>query len=59
VPRVKLECTHVKALDSIELAVLKRWAAGQDVERGVEWTKDKKGGVVKESGSIGGKEPKA
>jgi hypothetical protein len=56
---VKLECTHVSALDTVDLATLKKYAAGQDVGRGVEWTKDKKSGSVRESQEIGGKEPRA
>lgn len=58
-PKVKLEGTHVAALDVVNLDVLKKWAAGQDVDRGVEWTKDKRSGFVRESGEIGGKEPRA
>ena len=59
VPKVKLECTHVTALDTVDLSTLKKYAAGQDVDRGVEWTSDKKSGAVKESSEIGGKEPRA
>ena len=58
-PSVKLECTHVAALESVGLDTLKRFAAGQDVDRGVEWTKDQRSGFVRESGEIGGKEPRA
>jgi hypothetical protein len=59
VPRVKLECTHVGALETVDLGTLKKFAAGQDVRGGVEWTSDKRSGAVKKSGEIGGKEPKA
>lgn len=59
IPRVKLENTHEAALKSVGLDELKKWKAEQDNERGVEWTKDKRSGVVKESQEIGGKEPRA
>ena len=61
VPRVKLEATHAKALDSVGLGELKRWAAAQEVdgrdgrvgraEEGMGW--------ARESGEIGGREPRA
>ncbi|KAL7770696.1 hypothetical protein CFE70_000634 [Pyrenophora teres f. teres 0-1] len=35
VPRVKLEATHKGALDKVELETLKKWAAGQDKDRGL------------------------
>lgn len=64
VPKVKLESTHEGALKSVELDVLKKYAA--DADRGqkdrVVWPKDtEKGteGLVKEHHEIGGKEPRA
>ncbi|CAI6311129.1 unnamed protein product [Periconia digitata] len=59
VPRVKLEGTHVAALENVDLGVLKRWSAGADVDSGAEWGGDKKGGFARDSGEIGGKEPRA
>jgi hypothetical protein len=59
--RVKLEATHESALESTRIEELRKWAAGQDNEGGVVWPGDGKsgGGLTKESGEIGGKEPKA
>lgn len=60
VPRVKLEASHEKALESVGLDTLKRWAAGQDVEsKSAVMPKEGKEGWARESGSIGGKEPKS
>jgi hypothetical protein len=61
VPKVKLESSHEAALKSVGLDALKKWAAGQDREsvHGAVRPKDGKGGWVRESGEIGGKEPKA
>jgi len=58
VPRVKLECTHVKALDSVGLDVLKKWKADADNEKKVE-IPNHGGGLARESSEIGGKEPRA
>ncbi|KAF2846712.1 hypothetical protein T440DRAFT_540772 [Plenodomus tracheiphilus IPT5] len=58
VPRVKLECTHEKALEMVGLDVLRKWGAEPDVEKKVERAGDK-GGLARESGEIGGKEPRA
>jgi len=58
-PRVKLECTHEAALESVGMDVLGRWKADQDIDSGAVWPKDTKGGVGKQSGEIGGKEPKS
>ena len=57
--RVKLECTHEAALKGVGLDELKKWKAEQDNERGVEWPKDKTSGVVRQSGEIGGEQPKS
>jgi hypothetical protein len=60
VPCVKLEATHEAALKSVGLAQLKEWAAEQDQRRvGGAERAGGGGGVVKESGEIGGKEPRA
>jgi hypothetical protein len=61
VPRVKLESSHEAALKSVGLDTLKKFAAGQDRAsvHGAARPKDGKGGWVRESGEIGGKEPKA
>ncbi|KAJ4299502.1 hypothetical protein N0V90_004747 [Kalmusia sp. IMI 367209] len=59
VPRVKLEATHEAALQSLGLDTLKKWKAEQDNDSGVVWPKDQVGGAVRESGEIGGKEPRA
>jgi hypothetical protein len=64
VPRVKLESTHQGALEKVGLDVLKKWAAKADIDNKTilpEGNKGKEGkeGFVRESGKIGGKEPKA
>ncbi|KAI8938192.1 hypothetical protein NX059_005856 [Plenodomus lindquistii] len=58
VPRVKLECTHEKALDTVGIDVLQKWKADADNEKKVERAGDA-GGLARESGEIGGKEPRA
>lgn len=58
-PRVKLEATHEAALKSVGLDTLKRWGAEWDNDRGVVRPGDARSGSVKQSGEIGGKEPKA
>ena len=58
-PRVKLECSHQKALDSVGLNVLKKWAAGQDVGGHVVRPGEAGQGLARESKEIGGKEPRA
>lgn len=58
VPRVKLECTHEKALETVDIDVLKKWKADTDNEKKVERPGDA-GGLARESQEIGGKEPKA
>lgn len=57
VPKVKLSSTHEAALGSVGMEQLKRWAAEGDVEKGVVWPGSR--GAIRESGVIGGKEPKA
>lgn len=57
VPRVKLECTHAKALDTVGLDRLRQYSAEQDNFSGVVWPGQR--GSMRESGEIGGKEPKA
>ncbi|KAF2822983.1 hypothetical protein CC86DRAFT_448075 [Ophiobolus disseminans] len=61
VPRVKLESTHEAALESVDLKLLKRFAADQDNQsvHGAVRPKDGKGSWVRESKEIGGKEPRA
>ncbi|PZC92602.1 hypothetical protein A1F96_07618 [Pyrenophora tritici-repentis] len=59
VPRVKLEATHKGALDKVELETLKKWAAGQDKDRGVVWPSEGKESWARESGDIGAKEPRS
>ncbi|KAL6710616.1 hypothetical protein ACN47E_008664 [Coniothyrium glycines] len=61
VPRVKLECTHAAALERVPLDELRRFAARQDVEgRSAVVPGEGSGeGWVRESGEIGGKEPRA
>lgn len=61
VPRVKLEATHEKALESVGIEELRKWRAEHDNESGVVWPRDGKsaGVLTRESGEIGGKEPKA
>ncbi|KAF2135042.1 hypothetical protein P153DRAFT_372269 [Dothidotthia symphoricarpi CBS 119687] len=58
VPRVKLESTHVGALRVVGLDVLRGWAAEQDVGGGTAVPGRGKG-WVRESGEIGGREPRA
>ena len=60
VPKVKLESSHEAALKSVGLDVLKKFAAEQDNQsvHGAVRPGDGKG-WLRESGSIGGKEPKA
>jgi hypothetical protein len=60
VPRVKLEASHQEALKSVKLEVLKQYEAQRDnnSNHGAQRAGDGSG-VVKESGQIGGKEPKA
>ncbi|KAH9861710.1 hypothetical protein J1614_011463 [Plenodomus biglobosus] len=58
VPRVKLECTHEKALDTVGIDVLKKWRADPDIEKKVERPGDE-GGLARESREIGGEEPRA
>ena len=61
VPLVKLESTHVKALDQVDLGLLRKWAAGQDNQgvHGAARPKEGGQGWARESGEIGGEEPKA
>ncbi|CAO2654036.1 Nn.00g107690.m01.CDS01 [Neocucurbitaria sp. VM-36] len=60
VPRVKLESTHQGALESVGLEVLKKWAAEADNGKG-RVVRPGEGGErwARESGEIGGKEPRA
>jgi hypothetical protein len=58
-PRVKLEATHEAALGSVDLETLKRWKAEQDNDSGVVWPRDKVSGGMRQSGEIGGREPKS
>ncbi|KAF2107646.1 hypothetical protein BDV96DRAFT_653444 [Lophiotrema nucula] len=61
-PEVNLASTHHSALDNISLVDLKKYAdtsdTGSDNKR-VHDGGDSKSGPVRDSGSIGGKEPKA
>ncbi|KAF1915878.1 hypothetical protein BDU57DRAFT_556235 [Ampelomyces quisqualis] len=59
VPRVKLESSHVEALESVELDVLKRWEASRDNDSKHGAERPGPGNWVRESGEIGGKEPRA
>ncbi|KAI4914918.1 hypothetical protein J4E90_004954 [Alternaria incomplexa] len=59
VPKVKLESTHESALKSVGLDTLKKWAAEQENQGHVIRPGQGKGGFVRESDQIGGKEPRA
>jgi uncharacterized protein (DUF2237 family) len=59
VPRVKLESTHEGALKSVDLSLLKKYAAKQENQGKVVWPGEGQERWARESGSIGGKEPKA
>lgn len=59
VPEVKLESSHIEALKSVGLDTLKRYAAGQDHESNSGAVRPGEKGWVRESGEIGGKEPRA
>lgn len=59
VPEVKLESSHIAALKSVELDTLKRYAAGQHHESYNGAVRPGENNLIKESGEIGGKEPKA
>lgn len=60
-PKVKLESSHEAALKSVDLKLLKKFAAGQDNQGLHGATRPKEGGEswARESSEIGGKEPKA
>lgn len=58
-PRVKLESTHEAALKSVDLETLKKWKAEQDNDSGTIWPRDKVSGATRQSGEIGGKQPKS
>lgn len=60
-PKVKLESTHEGALRSVDLNVLKKFAASQDNAslHGATRPTDGTKGWVRESKEIGGKEPRA
>ncbi|KAF2868098.1 hypothetical protein BDV95DRAFT_500951 [Massariosphaeria phaeospora] len=60
-PRVKLDSTHVKALDSVGMDVLQKFQAGQELGKAheVPGKSPSLGKVARESSQIGGKEPKA
>ncbi|KAF2655670.1 hypothetical protein K491DRAFT_657963 [Lophiostoma macrostomum CBS 122681] len=58
VPRVKLEATHEKALDTVDFATLKKFAAKQDHDS-VILPNSRPSDAARSSGDIGGKEPKA
>ena len=61
VPRVILESTHVDALKSVDLQLLKKFAAEQERQavHGAARPSDGTKGWVRESSEIGGKEPRA
>ncbi|USP74971.1 hypothetical protein yc1106_02245 [Curvularia clavata] len=62
VPRVKLEATHVKALNSVGIDMLKRWAAEPELEgKRDRVIKPGEGGEswARESGDIGAKDPRS
>ncbi|OAL01028.1 hypothetical protein IQ06DRAFT_304726 [Phaeosphaeriaceae sp. SRC1lsM3a] len=59
VPRVKLESSHESALKSVDMDMLKKFAAGQDNESKHGAERPGAGKFVRESKEIGGKEPKA
>jgi hypothetical protein len=59
VPKVKLEATHEAALGSVGLDVLKKYGAEQDQRRVGGAERPESAGFVRESGEIGGKEPRA
>ena len=61
---MKLASTHQGALDKVGLDLLKKWAAKADIDNKTVMPKGDRGkegkeGFVRESGQIGGKEPKA
>ncbi|KAF1828710.1 hypothetical protein BDW02DRAFT_511622, partial [Decorospora gaudefroyi] len=58
-PRVKLESTHGSALEKVDLGLLKSWAAPRENGERVVWPKEGGEGWVRESGGIGGVEPRA
>jgi hypothetical protein len=58
VPSVKLEATHEKALDTVDFATLKKFAAKQDHDS-IIWPNSRPSDTAKSSGDIGGKEPKS
>lgn len=61
VPKVKLESSHVEALKSVDLGLLKKFAAEQERQglHGATRPDDGTKGWVRESKEIGGKEPRA
>ncbi|KAH7081245.1 hypothetical protein BKA63DRAFT_540406 [Paraphoma chrysanthemicola] len=61
VPKVKLESTHVDALKSMDLGLLKKFAAEQERQglHGAARPDDGTKGWIRESKEIGGKEPRA
>lgn len=57
---MKLECTHEAALKSVGLDTLKKYAGAQDLEqKSATLPKEGKDGFTRESGEIGGKQPKS
>ncbi|KAF1978966.1 hypothetical protein BU23DRAFT_563832 [Bimuria novae-zelandiae CBS 107.79] len=58
-PMVKLEVTHEEALKSVDMEVLRKWGAKQDIDGGGVWPKEVAERWARESGDIGGREPKA
>ncbi|EMD95152.1 hypothetical protein COCC4DRAFT_27206 [Bipolaris maydis ATCC 48331] len=62
VPKVKLESTHIKALNSVGLDVLKKWAAEPEAESAqdkVVRPGEGKEGWAQESNDIGAKDPRS
>lgn len=60
VPKVTLASSHEAALKTVGIEVLKKWESRDNSHvHGAERPAEGKGGWVRESGGIGGKEPKA
>lgn len=59
VPRVKLESSHEAALKNVDLPTLKKYAAHADNSKDVVLAKEGREEWARESGEIGGKEPRA
>ncbi|PSN72478.1 hypothetical protein BS50DRAFT_252831 [Corynespora cassiicola Philippines] len=59
VPRVKMENTHIKALDTLGFGELKMYAADQDANSEVIWPGERPSASARQSENIGAKDPRS